>query len=325
MIKRVCAMPIDPDFFVEPAVWSHDQAELLAVREAVFECEQGVPREEEQDGLDPFCRHVIARALDGTPIGTARLAPDGKLGRMAVLKSWRGRGVGSQMLALLLTEARDLGLSEVWCHAQLSAVPFYERHGFVAEGEVFAEAGIPHRRMRRSLAASERPARPAVAPPRREPIIVSDREQAERLVVRIVEQARRDLAVVTRHLDPGLLDAPPVFEAIRRFAIGGRARRMRILLHDPQPAVSNGHRLIELIQRLPSVFELRQPGDEQDRQFAGAFLIDDRGGFYFRPLAVRYDGDGDLHAPLRHRELSDWFEAMWERGLPCVEFRRLSL
>lgn len=62
MIKRVCAMPIDPDFFVEPAVWSHDQAELLAVREAVFECEQGVPREEEQDGLDPFCRHVIARA-----------------------------------------------------------------------------------------------------------------------------------------------------------------------------------------------------------------------------------------------------------------------
>jgi predicted GNAT family N-acyltransferase len=325
MISAVNAAPIDPDFFVEPADWSHDQEALLAVREAVFEREQGVPREEERDGLDPFCRHVLARALDGRPIGTARLAPDGKIGRMAVLLPWRGRGVGSQMLAILLDLARALELKEVWCHAQLSALGFYARHGFEAEGEVFEEAGIPHRRMRRPLAAAERPARPAVPPPRREPVEVGDREQAERLVVRIVEHARRELALVTRHLDPGLLDAPPVLEALRRFATGGRSRRMRILIHDPQPAVAGGHRLIDLIQRLPSVFELRQPGDEQDRQFAGAFLIDDRGGFYFRPLAVRYEGEGDLGAPLRHRELSDWFAAMWERGIPCVEFRRLSI
>ncbi len=325
MMPAVDTLRIDADFFVELADWQRDQAEILAVREAVFEREQGVPREEERDGLDPFCRHLLARALDGTPIGTARLAPDGKLGRMAVLKPWRRRGVGRQMLALLVGLARDAGLSHLWCHAQLSALDFYARHGFEAEGDVFEEAGIPHRLMRRPLVAEPPPERPTVAPPRREPVAVSDRDEAERLVVRLVEQARRELSLVTRNLDPGLLDAPPVMEAIRRFATGGRGRRIRILVHDPQPAASAGHRLIEMIQRLPSVFELRQPGDEQDRQFAGAFLIDDRGGFYFRPLAVRYDGEGDVGAPLRHRELSDWFDAMWERGTPCIEFRRLSI
>lgn len=316
---------IDPDFFVEPADWSREQDALLSVREAVFEQEQGVPRDEERDGLDPICHHVLARALDGSPIGTARLAPDGKIGRMAVLAPWRRRGVGSQMLALLLDHARAAGLREVWCHAQLSAASFYSAHGFEPEGEVFEEAGIPHRRMRRSLEPRVTPERPPVAPPRREPVTISDRADAERLILRILEQARREIAMVTRHLDPGLLDAPPILDAMRRFATGGRSRRVRILIHDPQPAVSGNHRLIELIQRLPSVFELRQPGDEQDRQFAGAFLIDDRGGFYFRPLAVRYEGDGDLGAPLRHRELSAWFDAMWERGIPSVEFRRLSI
>ncbi|MDW8479664.1 MAG: GNAT family N-acetyltransferase [Xanthomonadales bacterium] len=318
-------MRIDPGYFVEYADWSRDREELLAVRREVFELEQGVPREEELDGLDPLCRHVLARDLARRPIGTARLAPDGKIGRMAVLAAWRGRGVGSQLLAMLVALARELGLRELWCHAQLGALPFYERHGFRAEGEVFVEAGIAHRRMRFGLEPAWAPERPSLPPPAAEPVIVADREQAERLVLRLLAQARRELALVTRHLDPGLLDSPPVLEALKRFAIGGRARRVRILVHDLQPAVSGGHRLIELIQRLPSIFELRHPGDDQDRQFPGAFLIDDRGGFLFRPLAVRFEGEGDLHAPLRHRELAAWFDAMWERGLPSVELRRLSI
>ncbi len=124
---------------------------IRRVREQVFMREQGVPEELEWDGEDPRAIHVVARNDDGEVIGTGRLLADGHIGRLAVLPPWRGRGVGSALLQALLDAARGLGLKQVFLHARLQALGFYARHGFKATGNVFPDAGIPHRTMRRPL------------------------------------------------------------------------------------------------------------------------------------------------------------------------------
>jgi len=135
---------------VRAADWNVDRAALRAVREQVFVREQAVPVELEWDEFDPLCQHVVAEAA-GQAIGTGRLLPDGHIGRMAVLESWRRQGVGSALLEALLRLARDRGIRRVRLNAQSRAVAFYARHGFVAEGEEFIEAGIPHRSMWRDV------------------------------------------------------------------------------------------------------------------------------------------------------------------------------
>src|SRR5215475_5068922 len=121
---------IRDDFHVEPADWSTDLAALRAVRDPVFIDEQHVPVEDEQDALDPKSRHVLARDAEGQPIGTGRLTPERTIGRMAVVKEWRGRGVGEALLNALLEQARALGYPDVELHAQVHAIPFYEKFGF---------------------------------------------------------------------------------------------------------------------------------------------------------------------------------------------------
>jgi len=131
--------------------WADAADSVMPVRETVFVYEQGVPPELERDEHDPVCRHAVARTSAGEVIGTGRLLPDGHIGRMAVLRPWRGAGVGGRVLEALIDEARLRGMREVMLNAQLTAEDFYHRHGFVAEGDVFMDAGIEHRAMRRSL------------------------------------------------------------------------------------------------------------------------------------------------------------------------------
>ncbi len=141
-------------FTVRRADWARDQAVLQAIRREVFVVEQQVPEKEEWDGIDGDCLHVLALAANGMPIGTGRLLPDGhfvRIGRMAVLKPWRGCGAGSALLRELLALARKRGHAEARLHAQTHALEFYRKHGFAPVGVEFMEAGIPHFEMRRVL------------------------------------------------------------------------------------------------------------------------------------------------------------------------------
>ena len=138
-------------FSVRRVGWDEEQTALRAIRYQVFVLEQGVPEDLEWDGLDPACVHVLAAARNGAAIGAARLMPDCRIGRMAVLQAWRRRGVGSALLQSLVDIATARGDRQVVLHAQSYVVPFYAQHGFIAEGEEFIEAGIRHRPMRRVL------------------------------------------------------------------------------------------------------------------------------------------------------------------------------
>jgi predicted GNAT family N-acyltransferase len=125
------------------ATWTADRGMLERVRREVFVLEQGIPESAEWDPEDATSVHVLA-TLNREPVGTGRLNRAGKIGRIAVLPAQRGRGIGTMSL---LHEARRLGIREPCLHAQVQAVPFYEKLGFERKGEVFDEAGIPHVRM----------------------------------------------------------------------------------------------------------------------------------------------------------------------------------
>ena len=139
------------DIAVKLVEWSAAQTELRAVRHAVFVVEQHVPEDLEWDDMDARSTHALALAPDGTPIGCGRLLPTGYIGRMAVLAPWRSRGVGATLLIALVDLARERGYARASLNAQVRAMPFYARHGFVATGEQFDEAGIDHRVMTREL------------------------------------------------------------------------------------------------------------------------------------------------------------------------------
>ena len=136
------------EFVVHMVDWQAGEPLLRMVRETVFMREQGVSPELEWDGLDGASRHALAVNAEGNAIGCGRLTPDAHIGRMAVLREWRGRGVGSALLQALLDEARRQGWREVELNAQVQALPFYRRFGFREEGEVFMDADMPHLRMR---------------------------------------------------------------------------------------------------------------------------------------------------------------------------------
>jgi len=132
-------------FHIRQADWGRDGASLRQVRERVFIVEQHVTPELEWDDNDADALHLLAEDRDGCPIGTARLLAGGHIGRMAVLEPWRKRGVGSALLRELLR----LNDGPARLYAQTTAIGFYQRFGFVVEGEEFMDAGIPHRRMTR--------------------------------------------------------------------------------------------------------------------------------------------------------------------------------
>ncbi|NVJ62423.1 MAG: GNAT family N-acetyltransferase [Gammaproteobacteria bacterium] len=137
------------EFIVQEVSWASHHSELQEVRQKVFVFEQRVDQEIEIDGRDPECYHVLVKTSFGEPIGTGRLTPEGKIGRVSVLMNFRNKGIGSKILHELIQIAEREKLEAVKLHAQIHAVEFYERHQFVANGPVFMEAGIPHQSMKR--------------------------------------------------------------------------------------------------------------------------------------------------------------------------------
>ena len=137
---------------IRTGTWTELKQAAQAIRLAVFVHEQHVPLEMEWDEWDELSLHVVA--LVGTEaVGTGRLLPDGHIGRMAVLKNWRGQHIGSAILRGLLQQASQH--NQLMLHSQISAVPFYQKFGFVPTGKDFMEAGIAHVRMVRCRSLTE--------------------------------------------------------------------------------------------------------------------------------------------------------------------------
>ena len=128
------------------ATTTEHRDDAFAVRIAVFVEEQGISREDELDADDAIAIHCVAY-MDGSPSGAGRMVVHdgyGKFGRMAVLSEHRGKGLGAMVLEALEREGADRGLREFHLSAQLHAQGFYERCGYTAHSDIYADVGIPH-------------------------------------------------------------------------------------------------------------------------------------------------------------------------------------
>jgi predicted GNAT family N-acyltransferase len=316
--------PLEP--LILRADWSQHRNVLAGIRLAVFVREQGVPEELEWDDADAQALHLLALVdPDATPVGTARLLPTGQIGRMAVLPEWRGRGIGTALLHELLTIAGQGQYPKPFLNAQVSALSFYLQAGFVPTGDIFEEAGIPHRRM--ELDPELVPGRAATEGVLNRdpgPIALESRAAIRAAGVRMANQARRSLWLLSRNLDPSLYDNQEFIAATRQLAIHGRDFPIRILLWDALPAARNRHRLVPLIHKLTSRIAVRCLSEvDQDR--IDAFLLIDETSYIRLPQADIYSATADFHAPREVRCLRTEFQALWDRSEPCRELLRLSL
>ena len=132
---------------IQTTSFEASKADISSIRDTVFCLEQNIPRDIEWDGEDSECTHVIASHHNGTSIGTGRIKSDGKIGRLAILKDFRGQGIGERVLMSLIDVARDKGLKQVYLHAQIQAESFYRKRGFQKDGDEFIEANIRHVKM----------------------------------------------------------------------------------------------------------------------------------------------------------------------------------
>jgi predicted GNAT family N-acyltransferase len=133
---------------IQLVTWQTHAALLKKVREEVFIKEQHVPVALEWDGMDEAAQHLLALSDAGEPIGCARLTGDGSIGRMAVLKPWRGLGVGSALLTKAVSLYQQQGVERITLSAQMHAIAFYEKSGFEGCGEPYLDADILHIDMR---------------------------------------------------------------------------------------------------------------------------------------------------------------------------------
>ena len=135
---------------VRSGSWGELGAEARRIRRRVFGGEQGVSDEHDRDPRDADAFHLLL-IRDGETIGTARLLRDGTIGRVALLPTARGHGLGRVLMAAVEGLARAQGIRRVHLHAQVQAIGFYERLGYQTHGEAFFEAGIRHAEMEKTL------------------------------------------------------------------------------------------------------------------------------------------------------------------------------
>lgn len=293
--------------------WSHDEPALREIRAAVFIDEQRVPVELEWDAFDAEALHWLAR-LDGQPVGTARLLRSGQIGRMAVLREQRGRGIGAALLSAVIARADVLGRRELFLHAQSHAIPFYERFGFEAFGPEFLEAGIPHRTMRRTL----RPRRLGEDGGR-----FSARDRAA-VALDLARQCGRQLRLCSPDLDHALFDNDAFAAALSELARRHRQSEVRMLVRDARPLVERGHRLVELARRLSSSVRIRLIDDRIDDGNESYLVADLRGVLCFDNREPEQAWADYNNQPLAE-SFRDRFDLLWERAAESPDLRALHL
>jgi predicted GNAT family N-acyltransferase len=311
-------------FDLQALDWSResDRRVLQELRHTVFVLEQGVPPEREQDMLDGSAWHLLARDASGRPVGCGRLTGEHTIGRLAVLAHARGQGVGVGLLRGLIAQARARGWAQVSLTALAGATAFYAREGFTPIGKGFAEAGLPHQTMQLKLSTAPVPSVPA------RDLGLLPAGNAENIAIarlQLLRHTRRQLAIQLPRLERDAFTSPAEWEELRRIAASGRGAQIRILLHDPAAALRDGHRLIALMQRLPSILRVRMPVEEVDLASSASCLLTDSGGYLLQPDAGRPLGRAALADRAACQPLEQHFNAMWERAAPASMLQPLDL
>lgn len=154
---------------------------------------------------------------------------------------------------------------------------------------------------------------------------ITDHPAAVDIAIQIIAAARRRLLIRSLDLEAWLFDHPDVLEALRSLATAGRDGQVLVLLHDAAAPQAAHAKLLELAQRLPSIFQFREVDDPVYREDRAALIANDTGGYYFRNQGDVVAGTASLDARARVRQLQQRFEEIWERARPVAEYRALGL
>jgi predicted GNAT family N-acyltransferase len=300
-------------FLVKVVAWATHRKILDRLREQVFVNEQGVPADIVSDGQDGACSHFLLEE-DGYPVGCVRLQPSGKLERMAILMPYRNAGLGTELLNFLLDHAREIGLTPIHLHAQLPALPFYQRAGFDIDGQPFVEAGIEHQGMRMDL------------PSETEGFIsgVSYPKPFDELALKLAESARRELRIYSPQLDQAVFDNDSWGSAISAVSRKAREARVRILINDSEQIVKRGHRLLNLSRRLSSSVTIHKLGTHPEIS-GDTYVVRDTDGIIYKPEEPERPGFYEPDSRASCKSFIEKFDLLWEKSHPDPELRQLSL
>lgn len=147
-------------------------------------------------------------------------------------------------------------------------------------------------------------------------------EELRLITQHMVDQAKRSVHIVSRHMDPALYNQREFIDALRQLARRSKYTQIRILIQDGTPAVKNGHQLIQLSQRLSSYVKIRKLHDDY-KDYLRAFMVVDGEGFVLREISDRYEATADYHAPRQAKELIKFFTEAWEISEPDPQLQRL--
>ncbi|WP_461521280.1 GNAT family N-acetyltransferase [Porticoccus sp.] len=319
------------DYFpieVEEVSWQTANEQLMAIRHKVFVEEQGVPVSEEVDELDPNAMHWLAYGPQNVAMATARMLADGQIGRMAVLKDYRQRGVGSSLMRNMIRYAIREGMEQLFLSAQVHAVPFYEGFGFIAEGDAYMDAGIPHRAMvlnlHRFIDNSPKPLLRDISDEERQRVGLDGLDEFRDQAVMLVNRAQREIRIFSFRLEPGVYSNSPFCDAIYAFATSHPLARVRILVKDLAHVIHHTNQLHELCLRLPSRIQIRKL-EHKEETLHTEFLLVDSTGILYKQEPERFVGYVVPHAPLEAVELVEDFDNMWEQSELDPELRRLHI
>ena len=153
---------------------------------------------------------------------------------------------------------------------------------------------------------------------------IDDRDLLAQLSTHMLSQCRRSVQIVSRHLDAPLYNTNEFLDALSRFIRSQRCAEVQILVHNSRPAVQQGHRLIDLQQRLSSYIQIRTLHPDQ-QEYVAAFLLADRTGSIYRPYGDRYMARIEYQASQHSQQLQQFFSDAWEMGEPDITLRHLHI
>ena len=324
IMETVDYFPIE----VEQTSWQVSSEVLTAIRYQVFVDEQQVPISEEIDDDDMNAVHWLAYGPDDVAMATGRMLGHGQVGRMAVLKEFRDQGVGSSLMRHMIRYAITEGMEQLQLNAQIKAIPFYENFGFVAEGDPFMDAGIPHKIMHLNLHNyidhSPHPSLPTISDAERLRNSIDDVDTFRDYAEKLIQRAERDIRIFSQRLDAALYSNKQFCDAIYTFATNHPSAQVKILVKDLFHVIHHPNQLHELCRRLPSRIQIKK-FDSKEACLHSEFMVIDKAGILYKQEPERYVGYATLHAPLETAALVEEFEALWNDGKVDPELRRLHI
>ncbi|WP_022962578.1 GNAT family N-acetyltransferase [Halopseudomonas pelagia] len=325
-------------------------AALRDIRTQVFIDEQGVPEALEWDADDQSATHFLMCA-EGEPLGTARLLDDGHIGRVAVLPAWRGKGLGERLMREVMAYAQGRGMDTLLLSAQVQAQGLYQRLGFINCSQLYMEAGIPHIAMRwqaETLAISELPAiefsspgtYPIHNPPaeprtnraidlpyqlgdQRELVEVNESTALDHVCL-MLSQAQRQVIVYAADQAVWMFNRRDVLNALEQL-IGRQPKcRIRVLLQEAGTPFLQGHSLVNLMHRFPSLVDIRKQHPDREKE-PHVYMLVDNSGVLMLPKAAHRQGFARYHSPDQVRRWGRHFDELWATSQSDSAIRRFLL